>query len=368
MPGFERTINGGPPRIIACVAGMKADTEAEFLTSMAALAPAIQSGLRVLAIYPTRAVTYRRSSVTVPDEGDPEGPLYGSPIEIVSPTNGRWFNSTVRVGTLLGAHDPLICWERRVGIAAIDGSGYTFGLVQPDTIQGGTITSIDFTRMPDGPIVPSGTNGIGVLDPIPGVEFPATEFPAMMDRTFGGLGVDAQEAQVVNKAMVCRGEDWVDDNTGRLAGVVLVPGVPLARTRLTVRSAGLRGTGTFAEGYQNTEFHVEWSRNDGASLALMVEHYNDADPYTKVKAYYNVDDSTRCEVDLPGDQTRGEFSIENNGDDRYMMKRNGVLLDWFTFDDVDPADWFSVICAVSCPWFGTAALTPALESFSIENI
>ena len=64
----------------------------------------------------------------------------------------------------------------------------------------------------------------------------------------------------------------------------------------------------------------------------------------------------------------GRNSIENDGVDRYTVKRNGVILDWFTFDGMDPADYSSAICAISCSWMDVAQITPAIEKYSIGFI
>lgn len=136
MPGFERTINGGPPRIIGAVNGTICDTEEEFLAVMAGPAPFLERGLKVAWITPdlSTVTLYTRTDVAVPEEGDPEGPLYGAPIdEIVSPTNGRWVNSTVRVSVLLAEGSPTIAWERVVGVSSID--PVEFGLVEANTTE-----------------------------------------------------------------------------------------------------------------------------------------------------------------------------------------------------------------------------------------
>lgn len=136
MPGFERTINGGPPRIIGCVIGGAYATEEAFLTAMGYAAKNITRGLRVLWVAPDgSATTYARTDVPVPTEGEPAGPLYGAPQEVVSATNGRWLFSEVVVGVWLQEGEPIISWKRRVGVTAIDNENEsaTFGLVEDNS-------------------------------------------------------------------------------------------------------------------------------------------------------------------------------------------------------------------------------------------
>lgn len=140
MPGFERIVNGGLPRIIGCVIGGAYDTEEEFLAQMGSIAGNLERGLRVLWVAPDgSATTYTRTAVAVPEEGEPAGPLFDYPAEIVSPTNSRWLFSTVRVGVWLREGSPIISWTRTVGVTAIDNENEsaTFGLVEDNSDFGG---------------------------------------------------------------------------------------------------------------------------------------------------------------------------------------------------------------------------------------
>lgn len=140
MPGFERTINGGPARIISAVLGGTYDTEEEFFENMAVAAANLGKGVKALWVDGDGAATlYSRTDVAVPDEGDPEGPLFDNPSEVVSAANGRWINCTVRVAVYFGDSEPTFAWERIVGVTSINNEerSATFGLIEPNTTYGG---------------------------------------------------------------------------------------------------------------------------------------------------------------------------------------------------------------------------------------